>query len=198
MNLVIGIDGVGLGALAGPIIIAAVVMERDQTIKGVRDSKKVSKNRRIDLVHDIDQQSLYWIMAQSSSKSIDKYGIRTCNLMCMKWCAKIAMKLYPDALVIVDGTDPVPDIAMSKQRVVIKGDDKFMSVGAASIMAKVQRDKYMVSLSTEWPAYLFHDHKGYGTRDHIHALNKYGPCPEHRMSYEPVKRASRKDTNRGL
>lgn len=186
-RLVIGIDEVGLGPLAGPLVAAAVVMYEDQLIKGVRDSKKVSENRRVDLVHDIDRECLFWVMAQSSSKMVDKYGIRLCNRVCMKWCAKVALSRYPDALVIVDGIDPVLGVPAAHQRVVIKADDKFASVGAASIMAKVFRDKYMVHLSTIWPEYLFHNHYGYPTKDHLAQLRKYGPCPEHRRSYRPVR-----------
>jgi len=196
-RLVIGIDEVGLGPIAGPVVTAAVVMYEDQLIKGVRDSKKVSENRRMDLVHDIDKQSLFWVMAQSSSKMIDRYGIRLCNRVCMKWCAKVALSRYPDAMVIVDGVDPILGVPNHRQRVIIKADDKFASVGAASIMAKVFRDKYMVHLSTLWPEYLFHNHKGYGTRDHITQLNKYGPCPEHRRSFGPVKKAMKKGAKDG-
>lgn len=191
-RLVIGIDEVGLGPIAGPLVTAAVVMREDQVIKGVRDSKKVSEHRRLDLVHDIDRECLFWVMAQSSSKMIDKYGIKICNRVCMKWCALVALNKYPDATVIVDGIIPVLGVPHQRQRVIIKADDKFASVGAASIMAKVHRDKYMVHLSTLWPEYLFHNHKGYGTKDHIIQLNKYGPCPEHRRSFGPVKKTLKK------
>lgn len=196
-RLVIGIDEVGIGCIAGPVVAAAVVMREEQVIKGVRDSKKVSENRRLDLVYDIDRECLFWVMAQSSSKMIDKYGIRLCNRVCMKWCARIALSRYPDAIVIVDGIDPVLGVPPHRQRVIIKADDKFASVGAASIMAKVHRDKYMVHLSTLWPEYLFHNHKGYGTRDHITQLNKYGPCPEHRRSFGPVKKLLRRKDEDG-
>lgn len=186
-EVLIGVDEVGRGSLAGPLIVCAVVLGSEQVIKGVRDSKKVGKNRRIELVPIIDRESLFWVMAQSSSRQIDKFGINQCNRICMKWCAKIALQRYPDALVIVDGVDPVLGVKSSRQRVVIGADDKFMVVGAASIMAKVYRDRLMVELSTKWPNYLFHDHKGYGTPDHLRALRKYGPCPEHRISFKPVK-----------
>lgn len=188
-KLVIGIDEVGIGSLAGPIVTAAVVLREDQTIKGVRDSKKVSENRRIDLSYDIDRESLFWVMAQSSSKMIDKYGIRVCNRACMKWCALLALKRFPDAIVIVDGIDPVLGVPFDRQKVIVKADDKFVSVGAASIMAKVCRDKYMIHASTLWPEYLFHVHKGYGTKSHVTQLNKYGPCSEHRRSFKPVQKA---------
>lgn len=191
-HLVIGIDEVGIGCIAGPVVTAAVVMREEQIIKGVRDSKKVSEHRRLDLVHDIDRECLFWVMAQSSSKMIDKYGIRLCNRICMKWCAKVARHKYPDAMVIVDGIDPVLGVPFDRQRVVIKADDKFVSVGAASIMAKVYRDKYMIHLSTLWPEYLFHNHRGYPTKDHLAQLRKYGPCPEHRRSYGPVKKLLRR------
>jgi ribonuclease HII len=191
-RLVVGIDEVGIGCIAGPVVTAAVVMLESQTIKGVRDSKKVSENRRMDLVHDIDRECLFWVIAQSSSKMIDKYGIRLCNRVCMKWCAKVARCKYPNAMVIVDGVDPILGVPFNRQRVIIKADDKFVSVGAASIMAKVHRDKYMIHLSTIWPNYSFHRHKGYGTEDHLIQLDKYGPCPEHRRSFGPVEKVLRK------
>ena len=191
-RLIIGIDEVGLGPIAGPIVTAAVVLPEDEVIKGVRDSKKVSENRRLDLIHDIDRRSLFWVMAESHSKAIDKYGLRACNRACMKWCAKVALHKFPDALVIVDGTDPVIGVDARQQRVIIRADDKFQAVSAASIMAKVHRDKFMIHLSTKWPMYMFHKHKGYPTPAHKTQLNKYGPCPEHRRSFSPVKKVLEK------
>jgi len=195
-QLIIGIDEVGLGPIAGPVVTAAVVLPKDVEIKGVRDSKKVSENRRLDLIHDIDREALFWVMAESSVKAIDKFGIRACNRACMKWCAKVALHKFPDGLVIVDGTDPVLGVEMSRQRVIIKADDKFQAVSAASIMAKVHRDKYMINASTKFPMYMFHKHKGYLTPDHRAQLNKYGPCPEHRRSFRPVQKALEKKGGR--
>lgn len=188
MALIVGIDEVGLGPIAGPLLVGAVVLPDTLRIKGVRDSKKLSDGRRRSLVHDIDQASLYWIMALSGAKEIDKYGVSKCHMACMKWCARICLLRFPEAVVIVDGSRRIPGVPREKQEIIPKADDTVMAVSAASVMAKVQRDNLMEKASTKYPLYGFHGHKGYPTRFHLDQLEKHGPCPLHRRSYRPVAR----------
>ena len=135
----------------------------------------------------IDQESVFWMMAQSDVKAIDKYGIAPCTMACMKWLAKLCLLRFPEATIIVDGNKLIKGVPRKKQKAIIKADETVHAVSAASVLAKVQRDKYMVNASTKWPSYLFHKHRGYCTPEHRAQLRKYGPCPEHRRSFRPVQ-----------
>lgn len=177
----------GRGTLAGPVLVGAVALEDGQKIEGVRDSKKLSESRRIDLVPYIDRECVDWMMTLSDVKAIDKYGIAKCTMVCMKWLAKIMLIKYPEATVIVDGNELIEGVPRNKQKAIVKADDSVHAVSAASVLAKVERDRRMVNLSTKWPRYGFHRHKGYGTKEHTDAIKKYGPCSIHRRSFNPVK-----------
>lgn len=188
---VIGIDEVGLGPICGPVVVAAVVFPRWQDlskspIPGVRDSKKLSENRRAVMDKEIRKHARHWVIAQSNPKTIDKYGIAECKRACMRACAVRCLALYPKAQVIIDGDDPIH--GLPNIRMMVKADDKVAAVGAASIIAKVYRDKYMVKLSYRYPKYGFEKHKGYPTKEHKDALERFGVCPQHRRSYNPIKR----------
>jgi ribonuclease HII len=187
--ITVGIDEVGIGALAGPIYVAAVVFRSETTILGLTDSKKLSHSRRCSLLKPIGDAALDFAIVSSSAYQVDRYGVANCKRDCFKaaalWCVRnLPMDLYT---VIVDGIDPIPGIA--NQECLIKADLKIQAVSAASILAKVTRDLYMMRvLHKKYPEYKFDAHKGYGTVVHTDALNRYGPCPQHRRSYAPIKR----------
>lgn len=189
--MIIGVDEVGLGAICGPLYVGAVVLKDGDAIYGVRDSKKLREATRAELVPAIDRRSVFWMMARSSSKMIDKYGVARCTDACMKWVARLCLQRYPDALVIVDGNKLIPGVPRKKQRAIIKADDTVPAVSAASVLAKHHRDEYMIKLAEKWPGYELQAHKGYGTKAHLAQLEKLGPCPEHRRSYRPVAKAVR-------
>lgn len=164
-----------------------MILEDGLIIDGVKDSKKVSETKRRDLIHDIDRRCTFWMLAQSNVQPIDKYGIARCTMACMKWLAKICLHEFPEATVIVDGNKLIDGIPRRKQKAIIKADNTVQAVSAASIMAKVHRDTYMIEASQKWPEYEFQRHKGYPTKVHLQALQDHGVCPEHRRSYRPVQ-----------
>ena len=195
-ELIIGIDEVGMGCLAGPVVVAGVVLPEDAEIKGVRDSKKVQPHRRADLDSIIKEQALHWVIARSSAEQIDKSGIATCQMRLMAICAQRCLDRYPDAMVIVDGNKPILELSSSQQRVIPGADDIYQGASAASIIAKLYRDRYMWAVATEFPLYDMHKNSGYGTKVHMTQLRKHGPCPEHRRSFKPVAEAERRKVRR--
>ena len=185
----IGVDECGLGPIAGPCTVAAVVFLRHRDLKkapvqGLRDSKKLSHNRRAELEEKIREQALHWVIAQSNSTTIDRHGIAACKRACMRACILRCRERYPEALAIVDGNDPVQGV--TNLQMMVKADDKVAAVSAASILAKVFRDRYMVKMAYRYPKYGFERHMGYPTKAHKEALRKFGVCPQHRRSYKPV------------
>jgi len=185
MGIIIGVDEVGLGALAGPVVVCAVAFEAKQTVLGLTDSKKLTRNVRKRLVPEIEAVALHWTMAQSSSRQIDKYGIATCKRTCMKWAVRFCLRYVGEARVIVDGIDPIPSVDCE---CVINGDIKVQAISAASILAKVHRDDLMDKAAEKWPRYWFDTNAGYPTQKHKAALEEHGVCPIHRRSYAPVKK----------
>jgi len=188
--MIIGIDGCGNGAWCGPLVVAAVALPEDAVIKGVRDSKKVSAYRRADLDPIIRERALHWVIVQSSASQIDQYGLAACENAAMLVCAQRCLERAPGAQVIVDGTRHIRGLK-ANQKAIAKADDLFMAVSAASIIAKLHRDRWMMTLAAEYPLYDLHSCKGYGTKVHGICLRKHGPCPEHRMSYAPVATAAK-------
>jgi ribonuclease HII len=182
--LTIGVDEVGLGPIAGPVVVAAVVFPKRVPVTGLNDSKKLTDRRRRELAPHILEKALHWAIARSSSKQIDKFGIAVCKRACMTAVAQRCLERFPHATVIVDGVDPIPDVDC---RCIIKADATVPAVSAASIIAKVYRDDYMLELAEKYPRYGFEKHMGYGTQYHRRKLVRHGACPEHRRSYEPVK-----------
>jgi len=179
-----GVDEAGRGPLAGPVVAAAVVLTPGGRWEGLDDSKKVAPSEREALYARVSNESRAFAWAVVGPRTIDRYNIRQASLAAMR-IAVTRLGLAPD-LVLVDGTDEVPDLPYAQQAVV-DGDARMLSIAAASIVAKVVRDRIMERLDRRWPGYGFAQHKGYGTPEHLEALARLGPCPLHRYSYAPVR-----------
>jgi len=197
MALIIGLDECGLGALAGPVVTAAVVMPEELKIPGVKDSKKIGlEGERIRLAKRIKEEAEFWVIAESSVEHIDEAGIKRCQMACLRSCALLSLELFPDGKVIVDGKETIPKVPWRKQQAIIKADQKIHAVSAASIIAKVYRDRLMVDLWCEYPHYGWKKNAGYPTRDHKTSLSKFGVTPHHRKSYAPVAKILKRDSGR--
>jgi ribonuclease HII len=181
---VAGVDEVGRGPLAGPVVAAAVVLDARCGWDGVNDSKKLSPDAREAIYARVLQEARAFAWAVVGPRTIDALNIRQASLEAMRR-AIVRLPLAPD-LVLVDGNDRVPGLAC-RQQSVISGDAHLLSVAAASIVAKVVRDHIMERLDRVWPDYGFARHKGYGTPEHLAALGRFGPCPLHRFSFAPVR-----------
>lgn len=189
-KITIGCDEVGLGALAGPLVVAAVALRDDQIIPGVRDSKEIkSFDRRAELALEISNKALFAAVAGSSAKLIDAEGLSQCKHACMRQCIGQAVQRFPSARVVVDGNDPVPGLSAGQVNYRPKADRWVHSVSAASILAKTFRDSILRELSRTYPEYGWWRNFGYGTAAHIQALYNHGPCKYHRFTYSPVIRA---------
>ena len=183
---VIGIDEAGRGPLAGPVVASAVFLDPEQKIYGLDDSKKLSKKRREELFEEIKNKAKVGI-GRATSSEIDKYNIREATFVAMKRAVKDLlreMEIKPD-LLLIDGNATIPNLTV-EQRSVIDGDSKVNAIAAASIIAKVSRDNMIFKYAEEFPEYKFKNNKGYGTADHIAALEKYGSSPIHRKSFGRV------------
>jgi ribonuclease HII len=195
MSLIIGVDEVGLGCIAGPVVTAGVVMPEELKIPGVKDSKKIGlEGERVRLSERIKEEALFWVIAVSSVKSIDEAGIRRCQMACLRACALLSLELFPKGIVIVDGNATIPGVDWKKQKAIVKADQKVHAVSSASIIAKVHRDRLMVDLWYEFPHYDWKKNAGYPTRDHKAALSKFGVSPYHRKSFAPVARILKRDS----
>jgi len=182
-RLIAGVDEAGRGPLAGNVVAAAVILDPEKIIAGLNDSKKLSPHRRDVLSQQIKQEALAFAIAEADVKEIDSINILQATLLAMQR-AVAALELAP-AYVYVDGNRmPVWNY---KSKAVIKGDQHIQSIAAASILAKVSRDQSLLRLHEQFPAYGFAKHKGYPTPEHLAVLRELGPCPEHRLSYGPVK-----------
>lgn len=182
--VIVGIDEVGRGCWAGPLVAGAVILR--EPIPGLRDSKKLSKKRREALAEIIEEEALAVGLGWVWPEAIDKGGISVSVKRAMAEALKAVQISYDE--VIIDGNiNYLPE--EPKARAVIKADDTFPAVSAASIVAKVARDKYMETVAAgEYPQYGFASHVGYGTKLHIEALSEYGVTPIHRKSYKPIQR----------
>lgn len=178
-----GLDEVGRGPLAGPVVAAAVILPRDFNVPGIKDSKLLTNKKRVVLAAEIKKHALDWSIAMVSPAFIDRYNILQATREAMKTAVQTLTQV-PDFLLIDAVT--IPDIPI-KQLSIIKGDQLSISIAAASIIAKVARDNCMRSYDKLYPLYEFARHKGYCTRQHQELLQKYGPCPIHRVSFSPVK-----------
>ena len=178
-----GVDEVGRGCLAGPVVAAAVILDPNRPIKGLRDSKKLSAKKRDELVEEIKEKALAWSVAAMGPEVIDKINILQATLEAMK-AAVEKLPVEPD-FVQVDG-NKLPKWKWLSEAVV-KGDDKVEWISAASIIAKTTRDGYMCKIAELYPQYGFEHHVGYGTAEHIKALKAYGPTPIHRKTFAPVR-----------
>lgn len=179
-TLIAGVDEAGRGPLAGPVCVAACIMpmEKDKIIEEINDSKKLSEKKREELYDKIVNTAISYKIELISEKVIDEINILNATKMGMKQ-AIIGLNVQPELVLI----DAVPlDIGI-KTESIIKGDAKSYNIAAASILAKVTRDRLMVELDKLYPEYNFKKHKGYGTKEHIDNLKKYGKCPIHRNSF---------------
>jgi ribonuclease HII len=180
-----GIDEAGRGPLAGPVVVAAVILDPARVIRGLDDSKQLSEGRRETLYERIVERALAWHIVFVECARIDRINIFQATMQGMR---EAALGLEPDAEhILVDGNKLPPDLPCTAQAV-IGGDALEPSIGAASILAKVARDRYMVDLDRRHPGYGFSRHKGYGVPEHLEALARLGPCPEHRRSFAPVRK----------
>ena len=190
--LVIGVDEAGRGPLVGSVVAAAVAFPPGYRIDGLTDSKKLSEKKREALYNQITSEC-YWSFAQSNSNQIDQINILEATMLAMKKAVEQLMFLIEDnsqaISVLVDG-NRCPDIQNS--RAIIKGDLTEPVISAASIIAKVTRDRQMIALDQEYPEYGFSKHKGYGTKAHLEALENFGPIQgQHRFTFAPVKKLIR-------
>ncbi len=184
VRLLAGIDEAGRGPLAGPVIAAAVILDESREIKGLRDSKQLTEQARARLAQEIRERSLCWATGRAESTEIDEMNILRASLLAMKRAVE-ALTIVPEHA-LVDGPY-CPELSCTVDAVV-KGDQRFGVISAASILAKVTRDEEMIAMDTRYPGYGFARHKGYPTREHISALEILGPCELHRRSFGPVKR----------
>lgn len=180
---VCGVDEVGRGPLAGPVVAAAVIVPEDAVIDDLNDSKKLSPKRREIVFEQIVEMELACAIGIIDSENIDRMNIHKASLMAMRK-AVTDLKRNPD-FVLVDGTFPIPNISMP-QAAVVKGDACCRSIAAASIVAKVTRDRIMEHYETLYPTFSFSRHKGYPTPAHLEELAMHGPCEIHRRSFKPV------------
>lgn len=174
-----GVDEAGRGPLAAEVYAAAVILPPDILIEGLNDSKKISEKKREKLFDEICDVALAYAVATASVEEIDTYNIRNATYMAMNRAIE-ALGIKP-GYVIVDG-DCIKECAYPHE-CVIKGDAKSMSIAAASILAKVSRDRHMMTLARKYPQYGFEKHKGYGTKVHIEALKEFGACEVHRKTF---------------
>lgn len=177
--LIAGVDEVGRGPLAGPVCVACVMMPLDDLIEGVDDSKKLSEKKREMLFEIIKEKAICYSVQMIDEQTIDKINILEATKLAMKNAIN-SMDVKPD-IVLVDAINKLDvDVEI---RGIVKGDALSYSIGCASILAKVTRDRLMCELAKEYPEYGFEKHKGYGTKQHIDALKTYGPCVYHRLSF---------------
>lgn len=180
-----GVDEAGRGPLAGPVVAAAVILDPDRPVQGLKDSKLLSADKRDELEQLIMATALAWGIGRASVTEIDQINILQATLLAMQ--RAVAALARAPVEVLVDG-NCCPRFACPA-RAVIQGDALVPCISAASILAKQARDREMIALDAEFPGYGFAQHKGYATRDHMAALERLGACIHHRTSYAPVRRA---------
>jgi len=181
--LVAGVDEAGRGPLAGPVFAAAVILDPQRPISGLADSKTLSESKRDSLYSLIKESALSWSIAQASVEEIDERNILQATLLAMQRAVN-GLHIQPDE-VLVDG-NRLPNLTMPAQAIV-KGDSKIQAISAASILAKVERDKLMVDYHQHYPDFAFHVHKGYGTKQHVAEIEQFGFLEVHRRTFNPVK-----------
>ncbi len=180
INYICGIDEAGRGPLAGPVVVASVIMPKDSMIEGVNDSKKVSESKREKLYEKIIEEAISYGVGIIDQKEIDEINILNATKKGLTMSLK-ELKVRPD-IILVDALNGI-DTLQIPYKSIIKGDAKAYSISAASIIAKVTRDRIMREWDKIYPQYGFEKHKGYGTAMHINAIKEYGICPLHRLSF---------------
>lgn len=183
-RLVAGVDEAGRGPLAGPVIAAAVILDPARHIDGLADSKKLSEKRRDKLALEIQQYALAWQVGRAEVEEIDRINILQASMLAMQRAVQ-GLTIQPQ-LALIDG-NRCP-LLECETLAIIKGDATEAVISAASIIAKVTRDREMYALDKQYPGYGFAQHKGYPSKLHLQALQSLGVCPHHRLSYAPVKR----------
>ena len=182
MKIVAGVDEVGRGSLIGPVYAAAVILNKSINKRLLKDSKSLTKNRREELNKYIKENSI-WAIGQASTKEIEKMNILHASLLAMK---RAILKLNKKPfLVLIDG-NKLPDLKNYNLKYVIKGDQKIPSISAASIIAKVSRDKFITKLSIQFNNYGWNTNSGYGTKEHLRAIKKLGITKYHRKTFSPI------------
>ena len=182
-----GVDEAGRGPLVGSVVAGAVVLDPNQPIMGLRDSKKLSPARREQLYAEIMQKARAWGIGQASPSEIDTLNILQATMLAMRRAIEALSERLGEwpSKALIDGNHcPILPIA---SEAIIKGDAKEPAISAASIIAKVTRDQQMQALHTQYPQYGFNQHMGYPTEAHMQALKQYGPCEEHRRTFAPVR-----------
>jgi len=187
-SLIAGVDEAGRGSLAGPLVAAAVILPKEINMPNLKESKQVSPKKRLKLFKEIKDAAIALSIVIIQPKDIDEFGVHKANL---KALGQTFLELNPQPdFCLVDGFSPTgldkPFLALKK------GDERSISIAAASIIAKVTRDELMIEFHNEYPNYGFKHHKGYGTKEHIEKLMSFGPCKLHRTSFSPVQQALRK------
>lgn len=185
-KLIAGVDEVGRGPLVGAVVTAAVILDPNNPIEGLTDSKKLSDKKRAVLFEEIKQKALAWSLGRAEPEEIDDINILSATMLAMER-AVAGLNIKPD-FVLIDG-NRVPKGLEIPAQAVVKGDLRVAEISAASILAKVVRDREMEELDAKYPQYGFAKHKGYPTKVHFEALAEHGAIPEHRKSFKPVKNA---------
>ncbi|MFN5097551.1 MAG: ribonuclease HII [Limnohabitans sp.] len=186
-GLTAGVDEAGRGPLAGPVVAAAVILDDLNPIRGLNDSKKLTAKRREALFDEIRARALCFAIAEAKVQEIDELNILQATMLAMRRAVE-ALRL-PPKLVLVDG-NRLPTLGV-RAEAIVKGDALVPAISAASILAKVHRDRLCDELHLQYPVYGFNQHKGYGTAQHLAALQAHGPAPCHRMSFAPVARSKK-------
>jgi ribonuclease HII len=186
-GLMAGVDEAGRGPLAGPVVAAAVILDDLNPIRGLNDSKKLSAKRREALFDEIRARALCFAIAEASVQEIDQINILQATLLAMKRAVE-ALRL-PPKLVLVDG-NRLPTLSI-RAEAIVQGDALLPAISAASILAKVHRDRLCQAMHQRYPVYGFDQHKGYGTAQHLAALQAHGPADCHRLTFAPVARSAR-------
>lgn len=184
-RLIAGVDEVGRGPLVGAVVTAAVILDPNNPIEGLADSKKLSEKKRLALAAEIKQKALAWALGRAEAEEIDKLNILQASLLAMTRAVQ-ALRIRPQ-FVLLDGNKIPNDLDIPAQAVV-KGDSLVAEISAASILAKVARDQEMEELDRQYPEYAFAQHKGYPTKLHLKKLTALGPLPQHRRSFAPVRK----------
>lgn len=183
--LIAGVDEAGRGPLAGPVMAAAVILDPARPIAGLADSKQLSARRRDALEEEIKQKALAWAVSRAEVEEIDALNILHATMLAMQR-AVAALNPAP-LLALIDG-NRCPSPLPCRAEAIVKGDQTVPAISAASILAKVARDRELLKLEEQYPGYGFAKHKGYPTKDHVAALEKLGVTPIHRRSFDPVRR----------
>ena len=184
MKIIAGVDEVGRGSLIGPVYAAAVILNKSINLKLLKDSKCLTKKKREALSKYIKKNSI-WAIGKASNKEIDKINILQASLLAMKRAIK-KLKKKP-SYILIDG-NKLPDLKNFKMKAIVKGDRRIPVISAASIVAKVSRDKFIITIAKKNSGYFWHQNYGYGTKQHLNAIKKLGVSIHHRKSFAPIKK----------